>query len=86
MTNKEEIQLKEEASLSEFQLAMRGFAKNKLAMLCVWVLGLLYLSAIFADFLSPYSYKTENRALSYAPPSAIHLMHEGESIRSVVNF
>ena len=33
-----------------------------------------YLLAIFADFISPYSYDNENRLFSYAPPSKIHIV------------
>ncbi len=39
----------------------------------IFVLGLLYFSAIFADFLSPYSYENEDRAYSYCPPTKIYL-------------
>ncbi|MCA9406679.1 MAG: ABC transporter permease, partial [Candidatus Omnitrophica bacterium] len=55
--------------LSEFQLALQNFKKNRLACVCVILLGLLYASAIFADFLSPYSYKNEKREYSYCPPT-----------------
>lgn len=63
-------------SLSEFQIAMRTFRKNRLAMLCVLILAALYFSAIFAGFLSPYSFKTERREHSYAPPTKIHFVDE----------
>jgi len=36
------------ASDSEFRIAMRVFLKNKIAVVCVVLLGLLYFSAIFA--------------------------------------
>ena len=35
------------------------------------VLAVLYLLAIFADFISPYSYKDEERNFSYCPPTAV---------------
>ena len=62
--------------LSEFQLALQNFKKNRLACVCVILLGLLYASAIFADFLSPYSYKNEKREYSYCPPTPVHFFDE----------
>jgi len=58
--------------------AFAAFKRNKLAMAALIVLGLLYLSAIFADFLAPYSFKNEDRAHSYAPPTPIHFFHDGK--------
>jgi len=48
------------------------FKKNRLAVLCLLMLGILYCSAIFADFLSPYSYDNEDRNYSYCPPMKVH--------------
>lgn len=62
---------KERKSLSQFQLAMRHFGKNRVAIACLVTLVLLYLAAAFADFLSPYSYDNEDRNHSYCPPMAI---------------
>ncbi|VAX35387.1 Oligopeptide transport system permease protein OppC (TC 3.A.1.5.1) [hydrothermal vent metagenome] len=66
--------------LSEFELALRQFKKNRMAVVCVTVLGLLYFSAIFADFLSPYSYKNEERSYSYAPVTPIQLFDNGKPV------
>jgi peptide/nickel transport system permease protein len=68
---------KDRKHLSQFQTALLGFKKNRLAVGCVMILGVLYFSAIFADFLSPYSYKNEDRRYSYCPPTAIHLLDQG---------
>jgi len=65
-------------SLSEFQIAMRTFKQNRLAILCVVIIGLLYFGAIFADFLSPYSYKNEERQYSYCSPTPIHFSDQGK--------
>lgn len=46
--------------------------KNRLAILSLVILILFYLTAIFADFLSPYSFDNEERELSYSPPARIH--------------
>jgi len=45
-------------------------------MVSFWVLICLYLSAIFAGFISPYHYDNEDRSLSYAPPTKIHFLNE----------
>ncbi len=65
-------------SLTEFQIALLEFKKNKRAVFCFYLLCALYGLAIFADFLSPYSYKNENRNFSYASPTAIHVFDQGK--------
>jgi peptide/nickel transport system permease protein len=62
---------------SEFRIALENFKRNRFAVVCVVVLGLLYGSAIFADFLSPYSFQNESREYSYAPPTPVHLVKDG---------
>lgn len=63
---------------SPFQKAMKEFSRNRIAVFCVWLLMSLYVLAIFAGFLAPYSFKGEDRAYSYAPPSQIHFFHKGQ--------
>ncbi len=46
----------------------------KLAIGSFYVLVFLYVGAIFAGFLAPYHFAQENRELSYAPPSKIHVI------------
>lgn len=70
--------------LSEFQLALASFKQKPLALFCVFLLGLLYFLAIFADFLSPYSFKTEERRYSYAPPTEVHFFDDGKLVRPFV--
>ena len=43
-------------SQSPLGSAFAAFKRNKFAMAALIVLGLLYLSAIFADFVAPYSF------------------------------
>ena len=71
-------------SLSEIQLYLRNFGKNRLAVLCVWILGILYAGAIFAHWIAPYSYKDEDRSYSYCPPSAIHIMSQSRLTRPFI--
>lgn len=52
------------------------FCKNRMAVICAVILALLYGAAIFADFLSPYSYDNESREHSYCPPMSIHFFDQ----------
>jgi len=76
---------KETKHLSEFQMALHNFRRNRFAVFCVCLLGLLYFSAIFADFLSPYSYKNEERNYSYCPPTPVKIIENGKLVRPYVN-
>src|SRR3989338_7276606 len=64
-------------SMSQFQLAIKDFRRNRAGLICFYILCLFYASALFADFFSPYTYDNENRDYSYAPPSKIHVISEG---------
>lgn len=46
--------------LSQWALARRRFLRHKLAMACAVILVLIFLAAIFADFLTPYEYDQIN--------------------------
>jgi len=54
-------------------LALKGLRQNRLAMIACGVLLMLYLGAIFAGFLSPYSYRDEDRNFSYCPPTPVRI-------------
>lgn len=63
-------------SQSLYQVAWRQFRKHALARVGMVILVALYLSAIFAGFLSPYlptSYESDSTRVSWAPPSKIHI-------------
>ncbi len=62
-----------EYSLSEMQLAWQRFVKDRIAVIALWVLGILYAVALFADVVAPYSLKDESRLHTYCPPTAVHL-------------
>ncbi|RLJ04090.1 MAG: ABC transporter permease [Candidatus Aenigmatarchaeota archaeon] len=57
---------------NQLRLTWRKLRKHRLAMSSLYVLCGLYLSAIFAGFLAPYSFDNERRNLSYCPPTKIH--------------
>ncbi len=46
--------------------------KNKLAYLSLYILGILYFLAVFADFFAPYPYDIQHRDTPYHPPTQIH--------------
>jgi len=48
------------------------------------VLVLMYGLAIFADFISPYSYKDEDRDFSYCPPTAVEFMDHGQWVHPFI--
>lgn len=51
---------------------LRRVFKNRIGALSLSVLGLLYLSVIFAPFLASYNYDEDDVLRSYAPPTKIH--------------
>lgn len=68
--------IKETKHLSQFQLAIRRFAQNRMAVFCFYILLFFYAGALFADFLAPYSYSNEERNYSYCPPTPIEFFNE----------
>jgi peptide/nickel transport system permease protein len=70
------------ATLSQWQLIGRRFARHKLAVVSGMVLVLLYLLALFAEFFSPYPNHWRDSNFAYAPPmlpqvSLEHGLHTG---------
>jgi peptide/nickel transport system permease protein len=68
------VALPEEESiyrLTQWQLMLRKFRQHKVAVVGGYVLAFVYLTAIFAQFLSPYPIEhREERA--YQPPQTLH--------------
>ncbi len=62
---------------SQWRLMWRKFIRNKAAIGGGSVIILLYLVAIFADFLSPYTLTTRFTKYIYMPPQAIHWFDNG---------
>jgi peptide/nickel transport system permease protein len=60
-------------------LFWRAFAKHKLAVVGLVVLVLIYLVAIFADFLAPTASDRFNVDYTYAPPQQVHLFDTDEA-------
>jgi len=47
--------------------------RSRFTVLALTVLGVCYGSALFAGFIAPYSFETQNRELSYLPPTRVHI-------------
>lgn len=76
--SKEEEQL---YTASQVQLIWRKFRKHKLALIGAVVLGILYLTAILCEFVSPYGKLSRQQGYEYAPPSPIHIIDEDGALR-----
>jgi len=46
--------------------------KNRFAYVSLYILGIFYFLAIFADFIAPYPYDIQHRDTPYHPPTQIH--------------
>lgn len=70
---------------SQVQLIFWRLRKHRLAMVSLFVVVALYLTALFSEFLSPYEYTARYSEFLYAPPQTLHFVHEGEfSLRPFV--
>ena len=50
--------------------------KDKFARIALVVLGLIYFSLLFADFIAPYTKDFSDRSMAYVPPSTIFTIDE----------
>lgn len=64
-------------SLSQWQLMWRKFVRNKAAVTGGVVILLLYLMALFADPIAPYTLTTRFRDRVYVPPQRIYFLTRG---------
>ncbi len=63
--------------------AARRFARNKMALVGLFLVGMLVFIAIFADFLAPYAYDDADPVAALQFPSAEHWMGTDEVGRDV---
>jgi len=76
---KEEIKkedLFEVKYMTRWQLIWRALRKHKLGLLSLWILAIMYLMAIFADFLAPVDPYAQVQNNGFAPPSDVHWTDE----------
>jgi len=62
---------------SLFAVSMRRLKRHTLARISAVILGIMYFSAIFADFIAPYPYDMQHKKKSYHPPTPIHFFSPG---------
>ena len=62
--------------MSRWQLVWRALRKHKLGMVSLWILIIMYIIALLADFLSPTNPYEQTQGLSFAPPSRVHWTDE----------
>lgn len=65
---------------SQWTLMARKLGKHKLAKFSMIILAILYLSALFADFLAPYNLEEFDGLYKNSAPTQIHFMYEGEFV------
>ena len=66
---------------SQWQLMWQKFRRHRLAMVGGVVLVVLYLGAIFADFVAPYPKEIRFKDFTYHPPMPIHLFDNAGKFR-----
>ncbi len=69
---------KEVAIASQSQLTWWAFKRHKIAIVALWVIGIMYLLAIFAEFVAPDDPFKQNRRAVYHPPQMIHFIDHTE--------
>lgn len=57
--------------LSQWQLIVRRLAKHKLAVASAYVLMIIYVVAVFAEFFAPYTSNKRNIDYAYSPPQPL---------------
>ncbi|HLU82992.1 MAG TPA: ABC transporter permease [Trueperaceae bacterium] len=70
-------------SFSPGELAWRRFRRSRTGVAGAVILVILYLVALFAQFLSPHSIIRQYRSV-YQPPQALHFRYEGRLTRPFV--
>lgn len=60
------------------------FRRHRLALISLVLLLLLYLSAIFAEFVSPYTATWRAEGLQMMPPTKVHMIHNGQLQRPFI--
>ncbi|MCC6745424.1 MAG: ABC transporter permease [Acidobacteria bacterium] len=58
-----------------WQILWLKLERNRVAMAAMWLLVLLYALAVFADFISPYSYDAQDAKRSFHPPHLLGRIH-----------
>jgi peptide/nickel transport system permease protein len=70
---KEEKRLKRYLNASTRQLVWWRYKKHLPAMIGLWIIGLLYLTAFFCEFVAPYDKSKRYVDCIYAAPTPVHI-------------
>ncbi|EIM25560.1 ABC transporter permease [Microvirga lotononidis] len=65
---------------SSWQLMWWKFRRHKVALAAAFVLLAFYLLVPFVEIVAPYNQTKRHGDFLYAPPQAVHLMHEGRFV------
>jgi peptide/nickel transport system permease protein len=68
---------KDLAVAGQWRLFWLKFKKHKIALASLVVIALMYLVALFAEFIAPFDPNATNARFTYAPPQGLSLMHDG---------
>lgn len=63
----------------------RQLKKNKVAVVCLFVIIAVFLVALFAPLIAPYSYEQQDYSNIYAKPSAQHLLGTDGTGRDILS-
>jgi peptide/nickel transport system permease protein len=66
------------AIASQWQLTWWAFRKHRLAQAGLWIIGILYLLSLFAEFIAPDAPSQQNRRAVFHPPQMIHFIDRTE--------
>ncbi|MCT8161114.1 ABC transporter permease [Pseudoruegeria sp. SHC-113] len=64
--------------LGPWALMWRKFRRHRVALLSLWLVGFIYLLALFGEFFATTDIHETNRRAPFAPPMGIHLFTENE--------
>ncbi len=79
----EEVEFQEKY-LSRGQLIWRAFLKHRLGVVALIILAILYIAALFADFLSPYNPLEQSLRHTYAPPTKIYRTYKNQRVKPYI--
>ena len=65
---------------SHFDMTIEAFSRRKSAVVCFWILIILYVTAMFAPVLGTYRFDDENRDYSYCPPTPVEFLGRGNLV------
>lgn len=77
------VALPDPGSLSQWALIRRRFVRHRLAVASLYLLAVLYVLAIGADFFAPYSQQWRDLSHSYCPPQLPRLSRAGIYVPSM---